>query len=98
MEWVVSLVSAVGVGLICFGAGGLWHRFKTIRRATDGDETAKADLKRYRILLTVIAPLSIAAGICLVGIKTYADYNKLRQPLSPDKAWERAMKNLPKPN
>jgi hypothetical protein len=96
--WEIELAGAAGIGLICGGAIAIWGRFKKRRRAIDGDEAAKAALEKSRTLELVVAPLCIIAGICLLAFKTYSDYERLRQPLPPDKALERAMKNFPKSN
>jgi hypothetical protein len=44
----------------------------------------------------VVAPVLLAAGVGLMIVTTYADYVRLRTPLSPDKAFQRAAESLDK--
>ena len=98
MDGIAEIVGVVGVGLIGGGFVAILGRRKRRKLAATGDEDAKIKLEKWRTLETVVAPGLIVVGLCMMAVKTYADYQTLRTPLSPDKALERALKSFPKPN
>ena len=98
MDWMIDGGRALGVGLICGGYVVISARHKRRKLAASGDEDAKTKLENGKTVETVAGPLVLVAGICLLIVATYADYQKLRTPLSPDKALEKAMENLRKLN
>ncbi|CAN5880358.1 hypothetical protein BH11PSE3_BH11PSE3_43990 [soil metagenome] len=96
MDYIWAIVAGLGGGLIAAGVIGIGGRSKRRRLAASGDEKAKLQLVKWRTLETVVAPSCLALGLCLLGIKFYADYEKARTPLSPHKAFENATKRLMK--
>jgi len=98
MEDIAVYVGALGVGLISGGVIGLVGRRKRRKLAAAGDEDAKRKFEEYRTLETIVAPLLLVVGVCLLGVKAYADYQTALTPVSPEKALERAMKSFPKSN
>jgi hypothetical protein len=94
----ITIVGAIGVGLIAGGGSGILGRRRRRKLAAAGDEDAKSKLEKWQTLETVVAPILVVAGFCLLSVKFYFDYQEARTPMTPEKALERAFKNLPKPN
>jgi hypothetical protein len=94
MEDIWVLVGGLGVGFLAAGFVGIFGRRRMRRLAAAGDEDAKRNLEKWRTLHTVVAPVFLAIGICMLAVKFYADYQKALTPLSREKALERATKNL----
>ena len=95
---IADYVGPLGVGLLCGGFAAIIGRRKRSKLAASGDEKAKAELKKWRIADTVVAPILIVAGVCLLALQFYLDYQKAQSPLPPDKALDDALKRLPKSN
>ncbi|HEX9556484.1 MAG TPA: hypothetical protein VF991_08320 [Reyranella sp.] len=98
MEGIAGFVGAIGVGFIAGGVAAIVGRTKRRKRATAGDDDAKSKLEKWQTLETVVAPILVVVGLCMLAVKFYADYQAALTPLSPDKALERAVKSLPKSN
>jgi heme/copper-type cytochrome/quinol oxidase subunit 2 len=92
------IVGAAGVGFLAAGVAAIFGRSRRRRLASAGDEDAKRKLARRRTVETVVAPIFVVIGIGILSVKFYADYEKARTPLSPEKALERATRSLTKPN
>jgi hypothetical protein len=95
-DWMIDGGRALAVGLMIGGYIVIADRRKKRKLAGAGDQQARDQLEKSRTVDTVVAPVLLAAGVGLMIVTTYADYVRLRTPLSPDKAFQRAAESLDK--
>jgi hypothetical protein len=87
-----TIVGIVGVGMIAYGATEVLGRRRLRKRAAGDDADARAKLEKKPTVPLII----LVAGHCVLLAAAYLDYQRLRTPLTPTQALDRAVRNLPR--
>ncbi len=87
-----TIVGIIGITMITYGVSEVFGRRRLRKLAAAGDADARAKLEKKPTVPIVI----LVAGHCLLFAAAYFDYQKYRTPLTPEKALERAVRNLPR--
>lgn len=87
-----TIVGIVGIAMIAYGGTEVLGRRRLWKRAAAGDADAGAKLEKSLTVPLIV----LVAGHCVLLAAAYLEYQRLRTPLTPTQALDRAVRNLPR--
>lgn len=87
-----TTIGIIGSTMIAYGVSEIFGRRRLRKLAAAGDADAGTKLQKKPMVPLIV----LVAGHCLLLTAVYLDYQRLRTPLTPEQALDRAMRNVPR--